>query len=76
MRPVRDEEKKTYLGDAVYASYNGYHIVLTTEDGVTVSNRIFLEPDVFNRLGGFVKMINVDNAMRELKDMGADVKEG
>jgi hypothetical protein len=43
---------------------------------VTVSNRIFLEPDVFNKLGSFVKMINVDNAMRELKDMGADVTEG
>ncbi len=33
---------KSYLGDAVYADLNGYHIVLTTEGpGI---NKIFLNP--------------------------------
>lgn len=37
-----------YLGDAVYASFDGYHIWLTTCDGN--DQRIALEPDVFRAL--------------------------
>ena len=41
-------EKETYLGDAVYASFDGYQIWLRTDDGN--DNRIALEPAVFNAL--------------------------
>ncbi len=37
-----------YLGDAVYASFDGYHIWLTTGDGN--DQRIALEPSVFRAL--------------------------
>lgn len=37
-----------YLGDAVYASFDGYHIWLTTGDGN--DQRIALEPAVFAAL--------------------------
>lgn len=37
-----------YLGDAVYASFDGYHIWLTTGDGN--DQRIALEPSVFRGL--------------------------
>ena len=37
---------KTYLGDAVYVDFDGWHIVLTTEDGISTTNEIFLEPEV------------------------------
>lgn len=38
---------KTYLGDAVYAEADGYGgIMLTTEDGVSTTNSIYLEPEV------------------------------
>lgn len=37
-----------YLGDAVYASFDGYHIWLTTKDGN--NQRIALEPSVFHAL--------------------------
>lgn len=37
---------KTYLGDAVYFDFDGYHVVLTTEDGIQATNRILLEPQV------------------------------
>jgi len=37
---------KRYLGDGVYVSYDGYHIVLTTEDGVSVQNTVYLDSDV------------------------------
>ena len=40
-------EKKLYLGDSVYASFDGFHIVLTTENGSGPSNTICLEDYVF-----------------------------
>ena len=46
--------RKTYLGDGVYADFDNYNIVLTTEDGVSVTNRIYLERAVFDALTKFV----------------------
>lgn len=40
-------ESKLYLGDGVYAEFDGYAIVLTTENGIATTNRIVLEPEVF-----------------------------
>ena len=37
---------KVYLGDAVYVTFDGYHVVLTTEDGIRTTNSIYLEPEV------------------------------
>jgi hypothetical protein len=37
---------KRYLGDGVYADYDGYGVVLTTENGITTTNRIVLEPEI------------------------------
>jgi len=41
-------ENETYLGDAVYASFDGYQIWLRTGDGN--DNRIALEPPVLEAL--------------------------
>jgi hypothetical protein len=49
--------KKTYLGDSVYADFDGYHIILTTENGMEAGNRIFLEGQVVNALERFIKEI-------------------
>jgi len=39
--------KKAYLGDAVYGWFSQYgDLVLTTEDGISISNEIFFEPEV------------------------------
>jgi hypothetical protein len=44
-------EGKRYLGDGVYGEReNDWMVVLTTENGECVSNRIYMEPDVFNAL--------------------------
>jgi hypothetical protein len=48
---------KRYLGDAVYAEQdsNGLsRVVLTTEDGEKVTNRIVLEPEVLVSLIEFI----------------------
>jgi hypothetical protein len=41
---------KEHLGDAVFVDHDGYHVVLTTEDGVQTTNRIYLDPGVFTAL--------------------------
>ncbi len=40
--------EKEYLGDSVYTEYDGYAIILTTENGLPddPSNKIYLEPEV------------------------------
>ena len=45
---------KLYLGDSVYMSTDGFHIVLTTENGYGPSNTIFLEPDMIDRIKEYV----------------------
>lgn len=44
------EANKQYLGDGVYVKNDGHGITLTTENGVRISNMIFLEPVVFSAL--------------------------
>lgn len=49
---------KMYLGDSVYAEFDGYHIVLTTENGFGPSNTIALEPQVLKALDLFREQLN------------------
>ena len=50
MAGVTAPTAKVYLGDAVYAAHDGYHIVLTTEDGIRTTNTVYLEPPVWDAL--------------------------
>lgn len=45
------------MGDSVYAAFDGYHIVLTTENGMGVTNTICLEPSVLNAVVNYAKYI-------------------
>lgn len=47
--------KPVYLGDAVYASFDGYHIWLKTGDGN--NQQIALEPAVYEALVRYAKQI-------------------
>ncbi len=47
--------EKRYLGDAVYAVIEYGVVVLTTEDGISSTNRIVLEPEVWFALKRFVE---------------------
>ncbi len=49
--------KKAYLGDGVYAEYDGFHLVLTIEDGVHVTNRICMEPQVIQAFHDYAKAL-------------------
>lgn len=46
---------KAYLGDSVYAEFDGFSIILTTENGMGPSNTIVLEPEVLRALNDFVQ---------------------
>lgn len=48
--------KETYLGDAVYASFDGYKIWIRTDEG----NGIFLQPAVFKALVEYEEQIRVN----------------
>lgn len=50
---------KEYLGDAVYCEFDGHHVVLTAENGISTTNTIWLEPDVLGRLEDFVKRLRI-----------------
>lgn len=57
------EGYKEYLGDGVYVSFDGYGVVLTTENGLGATNRIVLEPEVMLALADWS-----DRLKQELKE--------
>jgi hypothetical protein len=50
-----------YLGDGVYAEHDGWALVLTTSDGMSVTNRIVLESEVYATLLRYVASLNDRN---------------
>jgi len=52
-------DRKQYIGDGVYVDHDGYAIVLTTEDGISTTNKIVLEPEVYTELIRWVKCCNI-----------------
>lgn len=53
---------KVYLGDGVYAEHDPLGIVITTENGIRITNRIVLELEVFSNLIKFVERGEPKNA--------------
>jgi hypothetical protein len=42
--------EKTYIGDGVSVAHDGYQLILTTSNGITTTNTIALEPEVWSNL--------------------------
>ena len=66
---------KQYLGDSVYADFNGHQIVLTTENGLGASNTIYLEPEVYHNLIEFEKKLIEILEKQELLDSEGGAEE-
>lgn len=70
------ENYKKYLGDGAYVEFDGYHIVLTTSNGITNTNTIALEPGVYAALVKYGKMLEemlkVEKELAKLKEIKAD----
>lgn len=48
---------KDYLGDSVYAQFDGFNVVLTTENGTLPSNTIVMEPAVIGALIRYIERL-------------------
>lgn len=53
IKPPIIKNPKDYIGDSVYAEYDGYGIVVTTDNGNGPSNTIYMEPEVIESLYKF-----------------------
>ncbi len=56
---------KDYLGDGVYAEYDGFGIWLTSENGIEILDKIYLEPSVIASLNSFFKRAIEEKKERE-----------
>jgi hypothetical protein len=48
---------KTYLGDGLYADFDGYHVVLTAENGIRATNTVYLDPQVLQAFSEYLKSL-------------------
>lgn len=66
-----------YLGDAVYAGFDGYHVVLGTSNGMEMTNIIYLEPRVVKCLQDYVQALREYHLKKMQKEMesGEEVRE-
>jgi hypothetical protein len=51
---------KEYLGDGLYVDYDGHMVILTAEDGVSIQNEVFLEPQVLVAFEDFLRRLRAD----------------
>lgn len=62
--------KKQYLGDGLYAAFDGYQFVLTAENGIEAYATVCLEPEVLDSFYRYV-----DHVKTELKKVRESTKE-
>ena len=53
-----DKKAKVYLGDSVYAEWDGYMIKLCTDNGLGEQNIIHLEPAVVEAFEKYIEALN------------------
>lgn len=53
------DKNDTYLGDGLYASYDGFGYTLYAWDGVTRTDQVYLEPAVLDAFNQFVDRMKV-----------------
>jgi len=52
-------ENPDYLGDGLYASFDGYQVWLETSDGVSITNSVALEPSVAAALDNYRRRLGI-----------------
>ncbi len=51
------DDTKEYIGDGVYAAFDGFALILTTENGIEVTNTVALEPREWAKLTKYVEAL-------------------
>lgn len=54
---LTDLMTRVYLGDGLYASFDGYQIELSASDGARKTNTVYLEPKVLRQFLEYVKTL-------------------
>ena len=67
---------RTYLGDAVYATFDGYMLTLTTENGIDITNTIHLEPGVLLAPWATPVATELGNTLENYMAMKAKMRSG
>ncbi len=57
--------RKVYLGDGAYVDFDGYGLSLTTENGISTTNEIYLEPSVYAALVEYVARLKKETEIAE-----------
>jgi len=52
---MSDKPGEVYLGDGLYASFDGYQFKLAAWNGIDVHDQVFLEPDVLAAFMAYVE---------------------
>lgn len=52
-------DKKEYLGDGAWVIFDGYHVVLTAENGIIATDRVCLEPEVLDRFLHYIERLKM-----------------
>lgn len=59
-------DTKEYIGDGVYAATDGFALILTTENGLEVTNTVVLEPREWAKLTKYVEALKSRPTATEL----------
>jgi hypothetical protein len=62
MNTVENHANKDYIGDGVYAIFDGYGVWLHANDLDAPSDRIYLEPSVMKALANFYERQRNENS--------------
>jgi hypothetical protein len=65
--------RKRYVGDGIYAEVIGNEFIVTTEDGISTTNRIVFNPGLFKVLQHVYEVLM--KTPREKTFVGADIRE-
>jgi len=66
---------KRFLGDGVYAAFDGWHIVLTAENGILPTDTIYLDSAVYRALTEYSKAYFFEDLVKSssaVSDRSAD----
>ena len=66
MTSLDQTDFREYLGDSVYVDFDGFHIVLTTDNGLGPTNTIALDDHVYANLLRYVERLK--KHIQELKE--------
>lgn len=59
---------REYLGDGLYADFDGYQILLAANNGITDTDVVYLEPEVLKKFFTYIELIEQIKKQHRAKD--------